>query len=87
VPIYDYECRACGQVFECLVRLPNQSSRDEVVACPSCHSQDLQQLVSAFTVNSDGTRQTHLNQARKLGRKEQLEKKHAEMEAILHHDD
>ena len=87
MPIYDFECRACGHVFECLVRLPNQSSRDEVVTCPACHGRDLQQLVSAFTVNSNGTRQMHLNQARKLGKKEHLEKKHAEMEAILHHDD
>jgi hypothetical protein len=74
-------------VFECLVRLPNASSRDEVAACPQCRSQELEQLASGFAVNSDGTRQMHLNHARKLGQKEQREKKQAEIESILHHDD
>ena len=87
MPIYDYECRSCGSRFELFVRLPNASSRDEVFACPSCHGTDLQQLVSGFSVDSHGTRQMHLNQARKLARKEQRDKKHAEMEASLHHDD
>jgi putative FmdB family regulatory protein len=87
MPIHEYECRACGLSFERLVRLPNAPDPDEVLACPSCSSRDLQQLISGFSVSSAGTRQTHLNQARKLGQKEQQEKKHAEMEAILHHDD
>ena len=87
MPIYDFKCGACGHVFEALVRLPTQASRDEVPACPVCHSEDLQRLVSGFAVNSEGTRQMHLNSARKLNRKEQVEKQHAEMESIIHHDD
>jgi putative FmdB family regulatory protein len=87
VPIYDFKCRACGHVFEALVRLPTQASRDEIATCPACHGQDLQQLVSGFAVNSEGTRQLHLNHARQLNRKEQLEKKHAEIETMKHHDD
>jgi hypothetical protein len=43
--------------------------------------------VSGFSVNSDGTRQSHLSQARKLGQKDRRDRKHAEMEADLHHDD
>jgi putative FmdB family regulatory protein len=87
MPIYDYTCRSCGHTFECLVRFQSDASTGEFVVCPMCHCQDLERLVSAFAVNSDGTRQLHLNQARKLARKEQLEKKHAEREASLHHDD
>ena len=87
MPIYDFKCQACGQVFEALVRLPTESSRDEIPSCPICHSQELEQLVSGFSVNSEGTRQIHLSHERKLNRKEQLEKQHAEMETMLHHDD
>jgi putative FmdB family regulatory protein len=87
MPIYDYECRSCGSTFELFMRLPNASRADEAFACPSCHGTDLQRLVSGFAVNSDGTRQMHLNQARKLAQKEHRDKKHAEMESILHHDD
>jgi putative FmdB family regulatory protein len=88
MPIHDYQCRSCGSTFESFVRLPNASSdREETLACPSCHGTDLERLVSGFAVNSDGTRQMHLNQARKRAQKEHRDKKHAEMEAMMHHDD
>jgi hypothetical protein len=44
-------------------------------------------MASSFSVDSNETRKTHLNQARKLGQKEKLEKQHAEMEYMAHHDD
>jgi putative FmdB family regulatory protein len=87
MPIYDYECRSCNSTFELFIRLPNAPSQDDLFACPSCHGTDLQRRVSGFSVNSDGTRQMHLNQARKVAQKNQCDKKHAEMEAIRHHDD
>ena len=41
-----------------------------------------------FAVNSEGTQQAHLKQARKVGMKEHSEKKHAEAEMIRHiHED
>jgi putative FmdB family regulatory protein len=87
MPIYEYECRSCGSTFELLVRLPNAASRDEAAACPSCQGRDLQQLISGFSVSSAGTRQMHLNQARRLGQKERRDKQHAEIEREQHHDD
>jgi putative FmdB family regulatory protein len=42
VPLYDYQCRACGHEFEALVRV-----QDAPPTCPSCGAQDLEKLLSA----------------------------------------
>lgn len=84
MPIFEYECRSCGRTFEHLV-LPRGDLY--VVACRFCGSQEVQQLISAFSVSSDGTRKLHLDKARERLRKEQRDKERAEMEVILHHDD
>ncbi len=42
MPLYEYQCRACGHRFEALVigtRKP---------ACPNCHSQELEKQFSTF---------------------------------------
>jgi putative FmdB family regulatory protein len=84
MPIYEYECRGCGRRFEYLVR-PSAAAADNSPACPSCHSQDLEKLLSSFAVSSAGTKQLHLQDGRKRGQKERLDTKHAEIEAIEHH--
>ena len=50
MPIYEYDCRACGHSFELLVR------RDTVPACPACESGDLERLLSLSSVRSESTR-------------------------------
>lgn len=40
MPLYEYECRACGHQFEALVRAGNAPS------CPACNAQDLERLLS-----------------------------------------
>ncbi|MEW6264598.1 MAG: zinc ribbon domain-containing protein [Thermodesulfobacteriota bacterium] len=42
MPIYEYECTKCGQVFEELVR--NSESR---INCPKCGSGKAKKLISA----------------------------------------
>ena len=42
MPIFEYACHDCGQQFETLVRSTT------VAACPSCHSTDLEKLLSVF---------------------------------------
>lgn len=46
MPIYEYACKDCGHQFETLVR---SDSRPE---CPSCHSTDLDKLLSVFATTS-----------------------------------
>jgi putative FmdB family regulatory protein len=45
MPLFEYECRACGKQFEFLTR-DGQSP-----TCPSCHGADLQKLLSVFAVS------------------------------------
>ena len=59
MPIFDYQCRGCGEEFELLVL------KGTVAACPSCQSQDLEQLISGFAVSSDSIRQANLQAARR----------------------
>jgi putative FmdB family regulatory protein len=79
MPLYEYKCLGCGRQFEALVRTGTTPS------CPSCQSVELERILSLFAVSSEGTRALNLQRARKAGQKEQLEKKHAEMEEIQHH--
>jgi putative FmdB family regulatory protein len=46
MPIYEFECRQCGNRFETLVRESTKPS------CPSCQGTDLARLLSAFAVGS-----------------------------------
>jgi len=59
MPIYEYRCSKCANEFELLVLRASP-----VPACPSCESQDIERLLSAFAVDSEGTRQSHLDKAR-----------------------
>ncbi len=60
MPIYEYQCTRCAHEFELLLLRTSP-----VPACPSCDSQDLEQLLSGFAVSSDGTRQTSIDKLRR----------------------
>ena len=59
MPIYEYKCRSCAAEFELLVL------GKTVPACPSCQSQDLEQLLSTFGMSTDGIRQANALAARR----------------------
>lgn len=46
MPIYEYECKQCGNAFEVLVR------PDTVPACPACQSGELEKRLSLFATAS-----------------------------------
>jgi putative FmdB family regulatory protein len=46
MPIFEYECGKCGRLFEELV-----ASAAEKVCCPSCGSDNIEKLFSAFAKN------------------------------------
>ena len=48
MPIYEYRCSECEQVFEAIV----QGSQKP--GCPGCGSQKLNKLFSTFAVSGDG---------------------------------
>ena len=80
MPLYDFKCRNCGEEFEALV-LKSQP------VCPSCAGTELEQLISLFAVDSEGTRQAHLTVERRHNAKGQRDKVIAEAEAVRNHHD
>ena len=82
MPIYDYKCSACGNEFEAIV-LPWLKKTAE---CPSCHSQALDQLPSAFAVQSEEKSKAAWQAAqKKFERTELRDKRIAEREEMEHH--
>jgi putative FmdB family regulatory protein len=80
MPIYEYECLACGHHFEVLIRT------SKVAACPSCDSRDLEQLISLFQANSESTRQVALRSGRKQAARTHRDKVEAQREYERNHD-
>lgn len=60
MPIYEYQCHKCGNEFELLILKGSPAP-----ACPSCQSEDIEQLLSGFAVSSEGISQARLKAARK----------------------
>lgn len=49
MPIFEYQCKKCGRLFEELVMSPLAR-----VKCPSCRSTALEKLISAFAKKCGG---------------------------------
>lgn len=81
MPIYEYECRGCGQRFEQLIM---HASTPE---CPSCHGRDLERLVSLFGVDSAATRGSALQDARRRQAQTTRDRNDAEIAYHRKHDD
>ena len=58
MPLYEYQCRACGHDFETLVRGAEQP------ACPACQSHDIERLLSSFGVSSEARARTRRSRRR-----------------------
>ena len=82
MPIFEYKCRACGEESEILV-MPHESGPPE---CPACHGRDLEQLLSAFSVNSqEKSNASWKSERSKYERTTLRDKKVAEAESVQHH--
>ena len=79
MPIFEYECRACGHEFELLVRT------GDVPACPSCASRDLEKLLSLSSISSPDIRKANVKKAREANKGIQRDKAMAEMDEIREH--
>ena len=51
MPIYEYQCEACGAHFDKLVRSFSAPVR---VECPHCHSTDCRKSISLFSALPTG---------------------------------
>lgn len=79
MPLYEYECLDCGERFEALVRHAN------VPACPGCQGRNLNQLLSMFSADTEGLRQSNLQAARRKNSKLAKDKAIADREAERDH--
>lgn len=63
MPIYEYECQACGYRHEALQKV----SDDPLTECPSCHKNELKKLVSAagFRLSGSGWYETDFKSSNK----------------------
>lgn len=81
MPIFEYSCRACGRQFEQLIRT------GDTPACPACASQDLDKLLSAVAVKTEGTRRLGLRAAKKRDIRQQADNTRERIEYEASHDD
>jgi len=51
MPIYEYQCQACGHHFEAIQRISDSPLKD----CPSCEAPQVRKLVSAAAFHLKGT--------------------------------
>ena len=80
MPIHDYQCHACSQLFELLV-LPNEQPR-----CPHCGSTRLEQRFSGgAAVSTSSTRARNAAVARSKASATKKEKDHAHAEYMRNH--
>jgi putative FmdB family regulatory protein len=47
MPLYDYRCTACGEIFEIIASL---AERDEKAVCPACGGHPAARLFSPITL-------------------------------------
>jgi putative FmdB family regulatory protein len=81
MPLFDYSCRACGHVFEALVR------GKKAPVCPSCESVDLERLLALPSVRSESTRAQAMRAAKKRDAKQADDRVRAQREYELSHND
>lgn len=74
MPIYDFKCRACGHVFEELVKL------GQTPDCPECGGNDLETLISLPAISTETSRKRSAGAARQRADKMRTEQKHAQAE-------
>jgi len=54
MPVYEFECSACGHRFSQLFRRMSSSDERLDAPCPVCQSADTQRVVSSFALHGEG---------------------------------
>jgi putative FmdB family regulatory protein len=51
MPLYEYQCRKCGKIFELLRRIKDA---DGDLECPNCHAPKVERQFSSFASGGCG---------------------------------
>jgi putative FmdB family regulatory protein len=58
MPIYEFRCLGCGNVFEFLKL--KKESEDAIMRCPKCGAEEVERILSTVSaVISSGSKSTH----------------------------
>ena len=79
MPIFEYECLKCEQVFEHLHR-----AGSPLAVCPSCGAEHVERLVSLCAVSSESSRAANLSAAHQRAAARRQDKQRSEH--TQHHD-
>ena len=52
MPIYEYECKNCGERFQALLLAGEDDGK---MACPRCGARGVKKVISLFSVGSEPT--------------------------------
>jgi putative FmdB family regulatory protein len=80
MPIYEYDCKECGEQFELLIR-PGTAE-----TCPGCGGEKIVKLLSLPAVKSSATRELAMRSAKKRDAAQGKEQLHAQLEYERNHD-
>ena len=81
MPIYEYQCKGCGQQFEALVR------KSDTPACPACRSTDLERLLSQPALKTESTKAQALKAAQKRDKAQGTERTIEQLKYERSHND
>ena len=65
VPIYEYQCKSCGEKFEKLQRTMSDTAK---VECPKCKSDQTARELSVFAVGAEGAAKSSASAGPMCGR-------------------
>lgn len=80
MPLFDFQCQACENVFEALVR------GETLPSCPECGATELERLLSLPAIRSSSTRKQALKAAQQRDRQQGAERTRERVEYESHHD-
>jgi putative FmdB family regulatory protein len=80
MPIYEYNCKACGHTFDALVRGNTR------VRCKECGSEKLEKLFSLPTVHSETTHGLAMKAAKRRDAAQGKDRMHEQLKYEESHD-
>jgi putative FmdB family regulatory protein len=81
MPIFDFVCSDCGELFEALVR------GSQVASCPKCQSTTLEKQMSLPAIKTDASHGLAMQAAKRRDKAQGAERMHAQRQYELSHDD
>jgi putative FmdB family regulatory protein len=81
MPIFDFVCSDCGELFEALVR------GTQAASCPKCQSTTLEKQLSLPAIKTDASHGLAMQAATRRDKAQGAERMHAQRQYELSHDD